>query len=97
MQVKPLSDRVLVKPLAKAETTKSGIVIPETASKERPEQGEVVAVGPGKVQKDGTVRPVGLKVGDKVMFKSYAPTEVKVDGIEMFVLDESDVIALIED
>ncbi|MBN1585519.1 co-chaperone GroES [Candidatus Uhrbacteria bacterium] len=97
MRVKPLSDRVLVKPLAKSETTKSGIVIPDTVSKERPEQGEIVAVGPGKVQKDGSIRPIALKVGDRVMFKSYAPTEVKVDGEEMFVLEESDIIALLEE
>ena len=96
MNVKPLSDRVLVKPMTKGDVTDSGIVIPDTVSKERPEKGEIIAVGPGKTMDDGSIKQMSIKVGDKVMFKSYAPTEVKVDGEDMFILDESDIIALLE-
>ncbi len=97
MKVKPLSDRVLVRPISKTETTKSGIVIPDTVEKERAEQGEVIAVGPGKMLEDGKRQPLAVKVGDKVMFKKYGPDEVKVDGKELMILEESDIIAVIED
>lgn len=97
MKVKPLSDRVLVRPISKTETTKSGIVIPDTVEKERAEQGEVIAVGPGKLLDSGKVQPLTVKVGDKVMFKKYGPDEVKVDGKDLLILEESDIIAVIED
>jgi chaperonin GroES len=96
MNIKPLADRVVVRPLPKTETTKSGIVIPDTVEKERPEQGEVIAVGPGKLAESGSRTPVSVKVGDKVMFKKYGPDEVKIDGVEYLVLDESDIIAVLE-
>lgn len=95
MQLKPLSDRVVVKPLAGTETTKSGIVIPDTVEKEKPEKGEVIAVGPGKLLENGSRAPMSVKPGDKVMFKKYSPDEVKVDGQEYLVLEESDIIALL--
>ncbi|MDD5251797.1 MAG: co-chaperone GroES [Patescibacteria group bacterium] len=96
MQLKPLSDHVVVKPQAKTETTKSGIVIPDTVDKERPERGEVLAVGPGKILENGNRSPMSVKPGDKILFKKYGPDEVKIDGVEYLVLDESDIIALIE-
>jgi len=94
MKLKPLRDRVVVKPLRESETTKFGIVIPETA-KERPEKGEVLAVGPGRMLDNGILAPMNVKVGDQVIFKSYSPNEFKIDGQEYFVLDESDILAVI--
>ena len=96
MQVKPLADRVLVKPLTETETTKSGSIIPDTVEKERPERGEVVAVGPGKMQENGSRLAPTVKVGDKVIFKKYGPDEVKVDGQDLLILEESDILAIIE-
>jgi len=96
MQVKPLSDRVLVRPLGAEETTKAGIIIPDTVEKEKPEKGEVMAVGQGKLLQDGTRAAMTVKVGDKVMFKKYSPDEIKVDGKELLVLEESDILAIIE-
>lgn len=95
-KLKPTSDHIVVKAIEEEIKSKSGIVIPETASKERPMKGEVVAVGPGKVLENGTVRKIEVKVGDKVLFTKYGPTEVKVDGEELLVLNESDVLAVIE-
>lgn len=94
--LKPLADRVVVKPLPKTETVKGGIVIPDTVEKERPEKGEIIAVGPGKLLDDGKRAPMSVKVGDKVMFKKYGPDEIKIDGVDYLVLDESDIIALLE-
>jgi chaperonin GroES len=96
MQFKPLADRVLVKPLTETETTKSGIIIPDTVEKERPERGEVIAVGPGKLLESGNRTALSVKVGDKVVFKKYGPDEVKVDGQDLLILDESDILAIIE-
>lgn len=97
MNLKPLSDHVIVKPLKENEVTKSGIVLPDTVDKEKPEKGEVIAVGPGKWDEDGEKRiPVSVKVGDKVLFKKYSPDEIKVDDEEVLVLSESDIIAIIE-
>jgi chaperonin GroES len=95
MQVTLLSDRVLVRPLDAAETTKSGIIIPVTVEKEKPEQGEVIAVGPGKLLESGTRAPMTVKAGDKVVFKKYGPDEIKVDGKELLVLEESDILAIL--
>ncbi|MEA3249923.1 MAG: co-chaperone GroES [Patescibacteria group bacterium] len=96
MSVKPLADRVLVKAIQESETTKSGIVIPETVEKERPEKGEVIAVGPGKLLDNGNLASMNVKVGDKVVFKKYGPDEIKVDDEELLILDESDILAIIE-
>ena len=95
MNVKPLADRVLIKAISETET-KSGIVIPETVEKERPEKGEVIAVGPGKMLKTGERAAMSVKVGDQVMFKKYSPDEIKVDGKDLLILDESDILAVIE-
>ena len=95
MALRPLHDRVIVKRLDNERTTASGIVIPESAA-EKPDQGEVLAVGPGKKTEDGKVIPVDLKVGDKVLFGKYSGTEVKVDGQELLVMREEDLIAVIE-
>lgn len=96
MKLRPLGDRIIVMPLAKEEMTKSGIILPDTISKERPEQGEVMEVGPGRLLDNGTRTPVSLKVGDKVLFKKYSPDEFKMDDKEYLVLSETDVIAILE-
>ncbi|HEX9664581.1 MAG TPA: co-chaperone GroES [Patescibacteria group bacterium] len=93
--LKPLSDHVIVKPLEE-EKTKSGIILPDTVDKERPEKGEVVAVGPGKILENGSRAPMSVQVGQKVVFKKYSPDEVKVDDQELLVISESDIIAVIE-
>lgn len=95
-KLRPLGDRVIVKTAPKEEMTKTGIILPDTVDKERPEQGEVIAVGPGRVLDNGQVAPVSLKVGDKVVFKKYGPDEVKIDNEEFLVISESDVMAVIE-
>lgn len=96
MQLRPLSDRVIVRAVSKEEKTASGIFLPDSG-KERPEQGEVVAVGPGRYDEDGEKRiPVSVKVGDKVVFKKYSPDEVKVEDKEYLILSESDIMAVIE-
>ena len=96
MQVKPLNDRVLVKPLSAEQATKTGIIIPETVEKEKPEKGEVVATGPGKLLDNGQRAPMTVKAGDKVVFKKYSPDEIKVDGAELLILEESDILAILE-
>jgi chaperonin GroES len=96
MNLRPLSDKVIVTASTKEEKTASGLVLPDTASKERPEQGTVIAIGPGRTDESGKVIPMSVKVGDKVMFKKYSPDEVKVDGKDYLVLSESDIIAVIE-
>ena len=94
LDVKPLGDRVLVMPAAAEEKTKSGIIIPDTA-KEKPMQGEVVAVGTGKMNDDGKVTPLQLKVGDKVLYGKYAGTEINFDGNDYLIMRESDIFAII--
>ncbi len=94
MQVKPLSDRVLVKALEQTETTKAGIIIPDTV-KEKPEKGEVVATGPGKLMENGQRAAMSVKPGDKVLFKKYSPDEFKVDGETLLMLEESDILAVL--
>lgn len=96
MQVKPLNDRVLVRPLEATEKTKGGILIPDTVEKESPEKGEVIAVGPGKLMENGARAAMTVKVGDKVMFKKYSPDKVKVDDQELLVIEESDILAILE-
>jgi chaperonin GroES len=98
INLRPLGDRVIVEPTSEHERgkeTKSGIFIPETIDKERPEQGVVVAVGPGKVADDGRLVPMSLKAGDKVLFTKYGPDEIKLDGKEYFILSESNILAVI--
>jgi len=90
----PLADRVVVKPLEREERTKSGIVLPDTA-KEKPQQGEVVALGPGRVTDDGKRVPLELKVGDKVIYSKFAGTEWKEGDVEYLILRESDILAKI--
>jgi chaperonin GroES len=87
MKLRPLHDRVIVKRLEEERKTASGIVIPDTAA-EKPDQGEIMAVGPGKKNEDGKVSPVDVKVGDKVLFGKYAGTTVKVDGEELLVVNK---------
>jgi chaperonin GroES len=91
-KLQPLADRVLVKPVEKEEKTKSGIYIPDTA-KEKPQEGEIMAVGPGKMTDDGKRIPMDLKVGDRVIYAKYGGTEIKVDDEELMILRESDILA----
>ena len=95
MKIRPLHDRVIVKRLEEERTSAGGIIIPDTAT-EKPVQGKVVAVGKGKILESGEVRPLDLKVGDKVLFGKYGGTEVKVDGEDLLVMREEDVMAVIE-
>jgi chaperonin GroES len=95
MKVRPLHDRLIVKRLEEEEKTKGGIIIPDTA-KEKPIEGKVIAVGKGKIKKDGTKIPMELKKGDRILFAKYAGTEVKIDGEEHLIMKEDDVIATIE-
>lgn len=92
--IKPLGDRIIVKPTAGEEVTKGGIVLPDTA-KERPQEGEVIAVGPGKVLESGAKVPVEVKVGDKVIYSKYGGAEVKIKGDEYVILRQDDVLAVI--
>lgn len=93
MQVRPLHDRVLVKRLNEEEKTKGGIIIPDTA-KEKPAQGEIIAVGQGRVSDDGKIRALDVKKGDKVLFGKYAGTEIKLDGEEFLIMREEDIQAV---
>ncbi|MGI6558703.1 MAG: co-chaperone GroES [Limnochordia bacterium] len=93
--LKPLADRVVVKVVEEEERTKGGIVLPDTA-KEKPQQGEVIAVGPGRVLDNGERVPVDVKKGDMVIFAKYGGTEVKVEGEEYLILRESDILAVLE-
>ena len=95
MKIRPLHDRVIVKRLEEERTSPGGIVIPDSAA-EKPVQGKVIAVGKGKILEDGNVRPLDVKVGDKILFGKYSGTEVKVDGDELVVMREEDVMAIIE-
>jgi len=94
MKITPLHDRVVVKAAAPEEVTKGGIILPDTA-KEKPMQGEVVAVGAGKVAEDGKTTPLTLKKGDKVLYGKYSGTEINIDGEEYLIMRESDVYAII--
>ena len=94
MKIRPLGDRVVIKRLESEEKTKGGIVIPDTA-KEKPIEGKVVAVGNGKVQKNGKVRALSVKEGDRVLIGKYAGTEVKLDGVEHVILGEDEILAVL--
>jgi chaperonin GroES len=95
MAIRPLHDRVLVRRLDEDKTSPGGIVIPDTAA-EKPMQGEIVAVGNGKIQENGEIRPLDVKVGDKVLFGKYSGTEVKVESEELLVMREDDIMGVIE-
>lgn len=94
MNLKPLADRVVVEVLEEKEKSVGGIVLPDTA-KEKPQEGKVVAVGPGKILDNGEKRPLEVKVGDRVIFSKYAGTEVKVDDKEYLIMKESDILAIV--
>jgi chaperonin GroES len=96
IKAKPLSDHVIVKPIREDEMTKSGIVLPDTVDKERPEKGEVVAIGPGKLLDNGQRSTMSVKVGDKVMFKKYSPDEIKIEKEEYLVISEGDIMLILE-
>jgi chaperonin GroES len=96
MKIRPLHDRVIIKRMEEERTSPGGIVIPDSAT-EKPIKGEVVAVGNGKVTDSGEVRPLDVNVGDKVLFGKYSGTEVKVEGEELLVMREEDIMAVIED
>jgi len=93
--LKPIGDRVVVRPKSAEEMTKSGIILPDTA-KERPQEGEVMAVGTGRVMDDGTVVPLAVKVGETVLFSKYGGTEIKIGGEEYIILREDDILAILE-
>ena len=95
MKIRPLQDRVIVKRIAEEEKTKGGIIIPD-AAKEKPVEGEVIAVGNGKILEDGKVRPLDIKAGDRVLFSKYAGTEIKIDDEEHLILREDEVLAVVE-
>lgn len=96
--IKPLGDRVLVEAidLENSEKTKSGIIIPDTVSKEKSEQGKIIAVGEGKRTDDGKLIPMSVKKGQKILFSKYGPDEVKVDGKEYFIISEANILAILE-
>ena len=95
LKIKPLHDRVVIKRIEQEEVRKGGIIIPDTA-KEKPQQGEVVAVGPGRIDNKGNRIEMSVKVGDKVIFGKYAGTEVKIDGEEYLIMREDDILAVLE-
>jgi chaperonin GroES len=95
MNIKPLQDRVVVKRLEEPQTTKGGIIIPDTA-KEKPSEGEIVAVGNGRISDDGKTIPMEVKVGDKVLFSKYGGHELKVDGEEYIIMGQDDIYAVVE-
>jgi len=95
LKIRPLHDRVIVKRLEEERTSPGGIVIPDSAA-EKPSQGKVIAIGKGKILEDGSVRALDVKVGDKILFGKYSGTEVKVDGDDLLVMREEDIMAIIE-
>jgi len=95
MKIRPLQDRIIVKRVEEEETTKGGIIIPDTA-KEKPQEGKVVAVGKGKTNEDGKLQPLDVKKGDKVLFSKYAGTEINIEGVEHLIIREDDVLGVVE-
>ena len=96
MNIKPLSDHILIEPIKVEEKTSSGIFLPDTAEKEKPEQGMIIAVGNGKKTEDGKIVPVSVMPGQKVLFTKYGPNEIKIDGKEYLIAREEDILAIIE-
>ena len=95
VKLEPLADRMVVRPIAREEVTKGGIVLPDTA-KEKPQEGEVLAVGPGRMSDDGVRIPMDIKKGDVVLYSKYGGTEIKVEDEELIILRESDILAIVE-
>ena len=96
MQIKPLRDHILIEQIKEEEKTKGGIFLPETANKEKSEEGKVIAIGPGKMTDDGKILMMSIKPGDRVLFTKYGPNEIKVGGKEYLIASESDILAIIE-
>jgi len=96
MTIRPLSDHILIEPVKEQEKTTTGIFLPDTATKEKSEEGKVVATGPGKMTEDGKIIPMSVKPGDKVLFAKYGPNEIKVNNKEYLIASESDILAIIE-
>ncbi|MEK7523993.1 MAG: co-chaperone GroES [Patescibacteria group bacterium] len=94
-KLRPMDDRILVQPIEEETSTSFGLVLPETASREKPQKGRVVATGPGKLTEDGKRIPMSVKAGDMILYTKYGPTEVKIEGKEIFFLQESDVLAVV--
>ena len=95
MTLQPLSNRVVIEPIEESKTTKSGIVIPDTAEKEKPMKGKVLFTGPGKYSEKGSLIPMAVKAGDMVLFKKYGPDEIELEGKKLLVGDEDDILAII--
>ncbi|KPJ57121.1 molecular chaperone GroES [Parcubacteria bacterium DG_74_2] len=96
MKIKPLSDHILIEPIKEEEKTKTGILLPETAEKERPEQGKVITVGPGKRTDEGKLIPVSVRPGQRVIFTEYGPNKIKIGDKEYLIAKEEDILAIIE-
>jgi len=96
MNIKPLSDHILIEPIKEEEKTKGGIFLPDTATKDKSEQGIIIAVGPGKKTDEGKIIMMSVKPGDKVLFSKYGPSEIKIDNKEYLIATESDILAIIE-
>lgn len=94
-KLRPLGDRVVIKPVAREEMTKSGIVLPDTA-KEKPQEGVILAAGPGKIDDNGKREPMDVKVGDKVLYAKYAGTEFKIEGDDLLIVSQKDILAIVE-
>ena len=95
-KLRPLGDRVVIQPTPREEMTKSGIVLPDTA-KEKPQEGKILAAGPGRIADDGTREPMDVKEGDKVLYAKYAGTEFKVEGEELLIVSQKDILAIVEE
>lgn len=95
-KLRPMDDRILVEPVEEEKATSFGLVLPDTASKEKPQKGRVVAVGPGKLSEEGRRMPMSVKTGDMILYTKYGPTEVKIEGKEIYFLQESDVLAVVQ-
>lgn len=95
VNLKPLGGKVLVKPMKEEKITKSGIVLPDTAEKDELEQGDVIAVGEGKLLENGTRAPISVKVGDRVILKKYGPDKVKIEGEEYYIAEEDDLVGIV--
>ncbi|GAK58201.1 10 kDa chaperonin [Candidatus Vecturithrix granuli] len=95
MKIRPLQDRVIVKRLEAKDVVKGGIIIPDTA-KEKPQEGEVIAVGPGKMSKEGNLQPMNVKAGDRILFGKYAGTDVKIDDEDYIIMREDDILGILE-
>jgi chaperonin GroES len=96
MKLKPITDHIVIEPIKEEEKTKGGILIPQSSEKEKPEQGTVIAVGPGKITSSGNIIPMEVNVGDKVIFTKYGPHEVKVENKEYLIASQDDILAIIE-